>query len=84
VAKAHQTMALTFRKVRRSPRIFLAYRRSDTQWITGRIFDRLRDHFGRSAIFMDIETTPPGVDFREHIARMLKKCNVLVAVIGPH
>jgi hypothetical protein len=84
VAKAHQTMALTFRKVRRSPRIFLAYRRSDTQWITGRIFDRLRDHFGRSAIFMDIEATPPGVDFREHIARMLKKCNVLVAVIGPH
>jgi hypothetical protein len=63
--------------------IFLAYRRGDSKWITGRIFDRLAAHFGRRRVFMDMETIPPGVDFRQHIESALERCQLLVAVVGP-
>jgi TIR domain-containing protein len=76
-------MPLTF-VAGRTTSIFVAYRRGDTKWITGRIFDRLQDHFGKSSVFMDIETTPLGLDFREHIANVLGGCDVVVAVIGPN
>jgi hypothetical protein len=66
------------------PLIFVAYRRGDTKWITARIFDRLEAHFGKSSVFMDVETIPPGLDFRKHIEGILERCGVLVAVIGPH
>jgi hypothetical protein len=66
-----------------APAIFLAYRREDTRWIVGRIFDRLQDHFGKSSVFIDVETIRPGLDFRKSIERILERCDVLVAVIGP-
>ena len=49
------------------PKIFLSYRRQDSVGVAGRIYDRLRAHFGDDAIFMDIDSIPFGVDFREHI-----------------
>jgi hypothetical protein len=67
-----------------TPSIFLAYRREDTRWITGRIFDRLQVHFGKSSIFIDVETILPGMDFRKYIEGILERCDVLIAVIGPH
>ena len=66
------------------PLIFLAYRREDTKGITGRIFDRLQSHFGKTSVFIDVETILPGLDFRQHIERTLDRCDVLVAIIGPH
>lgn len=63
--------------------IFVAYRRGDTKWITGRVFEHLQRHFGKSSVFMDIETMVPGVDFRKHIEEVLHHCTVVVAVVGP-
>jgi len=40
------------------PRITISYRRDDTLDITGRIFDRLAAHFGREAVFRDIDNIP--------------------------
>jgi len=64
------------------PRIFLSYRREDSAGVAGRIFDRLRAHFGNDAVFMDIDTIPFGEDFREHIDAAVSQCEVVLAVVG--
>jgi hypothetical protein len=46
--------------------IILSYRREDTELMVGRICDRLRDHFGRDSVMMDIDSIPYGLDFRKH------------------
>ena len=42
----------------------------------------LRAHFGDDAVFMDIDSIPFGVDFREHIDAAVGQCDVVLAVIG--
>ena len=64
------------------PTMAISYRRSDTAAIAGRIFDRLTAHFGEQAVFMDIDSTPYGVDFRKHIRETLERTDVLIALIG--
>ena len=66
------------------PKISISYRRADSEAMTGRIFDRLAAYYGRDAIFRDIDNIPPGIDFRVHINEMLRKTNILLAVIGPN
>jgi len=51
--------------------------------ITGRIRDRLAQHYGEDSIFMDIDNIPFGMDFRKNIAEALAKNDLLLAVIGP-
>ncbi len=72
--------------------IAISYRREDTGWITGRIFDRLKIHFeksvtdgqkSKSIIFMDYDSMPVGVDFRNHIRGILDDCDLVLAIIGP-
>lgn len=65
------------------PKICLSYRRSDSAAMTGRIFDRLVAHYGRDAIFIDIDSIPYGVDFREHIQTAFKEIEVLLVIVGP-
>lgn len=65
------------------PRITISYRRDDSGVITGRIFDRLAAHYGRDAVFRDIDNIPPGVDFRQHIAKVLDESDILLAIVGP-
>jgi TIR domain len=72
--------------------IAISYRREDTGWITGRIFDRLKNYYEnpanadtkeKSVVFLDYDSTPVGVDFRNYIKRIFDDCDVLLAVIGP-
>jgi hypothetical protein len=63
--------------------IILSYRREDTELMVGRICDRLRDHFGRDSVMMDIDSIPYGLDFRKHIKEALTRCDLMLAVIGP-
>ena len=65
------------------PTIVISYRREDTRWIVGRIFDRLVDHYGHDSIFMDIDGVPAGVDYRDEIRSNLQRSNIVLAVIGP-
>jgi hypothetical protein len=64
-------------------RITISYRRDDSLDITGRIFDRLGTHYGREAVFRDIDDIPPGVDFRSYISQMLDASDIVLAVVGP-
>jgi len=65
------------------PRITISYRRDDSGVITGRIFDRLAAHYGREAVFRDIDDIPPGVDFRRHISGILDDSDIVLAIVGP-
>src|ERR1700722_14799627 len=65
------------------PKICISYRRSDSEGITGRIFDRLVAHYGKDSVFRDIDSVPAGTDFREHVRHVLTETNVLLAVVGP-
>jgi hypothetical protein len=63
-------------------KIFLSYRRSDTQMIAGRVYDRLEAAFGKGRVFYDVDAIPLGVDFRSHIRHSILQCYCLVALIG--
>jgi formylglycine-generating enzyme required for sulfatase activity len=64
------------------PKIFICYRREDSQWPAQLIYNNLVDHFGPESIVFDIDTIPLGVDFREYLNMEVSKCDVLLAVIG--
>jgi hypothetical protein len=68
--------------------IFLSYRRESNSAHAGRLHDFLvagveeQPGFRDGQIFMDIDTIPPGDDFREVIAEAVARCDVLLVVIG--
>jgi uncharacterized protein YecT (DUF1311 family) len=64
-------------------KIAISYRRSDSQDITGRIFDRLAQQYGRDTVFRDIDSIQPGIDFRTQIADALTATDVLLVIVGP-
>jgi uncharacterized protein YecT (DUF1311 family) len=64
-------------------KIAISYRRSDSQDITGRIFDRLVQQYGRDTVFRDIDSIKPGIDFRTQIAAALATTDVLLVIVGP-
>jgi Hsp70 protein/TIR domain/DnaJ C terminal domain len=64
-------------------RVFISYRRSDTRWAAGRLYDRLAEMLGRDNVFFDVSDIEPGEDFVFRIGEIVGKCDVLLAVIGP-
>ena len=56
-------------------RIFISYRRVDSEGYAGRIYDRLAPHFGADAIFMDVDDIPAGVEFSEALDDEKLICN---------
>jgi F-type H+-transporting ATPase subunit delta len=64
------------------PVIIISYRRADSAAIAGRIYDRLVSQYGQNSVFMDIDSIPIGVDFREHISETLRGSDLLLAIIG--
>ena len=64
------------------PNIFISYRRDDEPYAAGHIYERLNLHFEEDDIFFDIDTVPFGVDFREYISGIIRKCDILLVIIG--
>ena len=63
-------------------RVFISYRREETAYAAGWLFDRLVDRFGRGQIFKDIDSIQLGDDFVEVITSAVGSCDVLLALIG--
>lgn len=63
-------------------RIFISYRRADSEAITGRIYDHLAQAFGPDNVFQDVDDIPPGVDFRTYLQNEVGSCDVEIVVIG--
>jgi ABC-type amino acid transport substrate-binding protein len=64
-------------------RIFISYRREDSAYPAGWLFDRLADSYGKGQIFKDVDNIEPGEDFVERITAAVGSCDVLLALIGP-
>ena len=65
-------------------KILISYRREDSAHVTGRIYDRLSQQFGRTAVFKDVDNIPLGIDFRTYLDQQIAKCDVFLAIIGRH
>ena len=63
-------------------RIFIAYRRDDSQGFAGRIHDRLVARFGADSVFRDINDIEPGRPWEEAIDDALGSSDVFVLLIG--
>lgn len=63
-------------------KVFISYRRDDTQAIAGRLYDGLESRLGKDSVFFDIDSIPLGTDFREHVKATLDRCGVLLVLIG--
>jgi uracil-DNA glycosylase family 4 len=64
-------------------RIFINYRRQDSEGYVGRLYDHLLQHFEREDVFMDVDTISPGADFVQVLEEAVSSCDVFIAVIGP-
>jgi hypothetical protein len=65
-----------------SGRIFLSYRREETAYAAGWLYDRLAECFGDGQVFKDVDSIELGDDFVEAIVTAVGSCDVLLALIG--
>lgn len=63
-------------------RIFISYRRSDSQSQANGLNDGLRHRMQNARVFMDIDSIPIGADFEEHIRGEIEQCQVALILIG--
>ena len=63
-------------------RIFISYRREDTAYPAGWLFDRLSEHFNAGEVFKDVDSIELGDDFVKEITAAVGSCDVLLALIG--
>jgi hypothetical protein len=63
-------------------RIFISYRREETAYPAGWLYDRLADRFGAGQVFKDVDSIQLGDDFVEVITEAVGSCDVLLALIG--
>jgi hypothetical protein len=63
-------------------RIFLCYRRDDTRWVAGRLYDELRQRYGPEQVFQDITAIRPGIRYTDQIQEEISRCDVLVVMMG--
>ncbi|MEU7811083.1 TIR domain-containing protein [Pseudonocardia sp. NPDC049154] len=69
-------------QLRRRPRIFLSYRRSDSAAATAAVYAALSERYHARNVFMDVHTIHPGRDFRREIARVIARCDAAFVIIG--
>jgi hypothetical protein len=62
-------------------RIFISYRREETAYPAGWLYDRLRVRYA-GQVFKDVDNIEPGDDFVAAITRAVAACDVLLALIG--
>src|SRR5881397_2870490 len=62
--------------------IFISYRREETAYPAGWIYDRLVEHYGRRSVFKDIDSLAPGDDYVVALTDEVAACDVLLAIIG--
>ena len=66
-----------------SGRGFISYRRDDSRWQARPIQEAFCRVVPRDHVFMDIDSIPPGANFRKVLKDWVDGCDVLLALIGP-
>jgi TIR domain/Kelch motif len=63
-------------------RIFVSYRREETAYPAGWLYERLADRYGGGQVFTDVDSIELGDDFVEVITTAVGSCDVLLALVG--
>jgi hypothetical protein len=63
-------------------RIFVSYRRADLDDDVARLRQVLQTRFGEDNVFFDVQSIRPGEVFADRIQTAIRKCDVVLAVIG--
>jgi hypothetical protein len=63
-------------------RIFISYRREDSEYLAGWLYERLCADFGSDSVFKDVDSIDPGDDYLRVIEEAVGSCQVLLALIG--
>ena len=63
-------------------RIFISYRRQDSAYPAGWLYDRLAEQYGSEKVFKDVDSIELGDDFVETITNAVGSCDILLALIG--
>jgi TIR domain len=64
------------------PKVFLSYRRSDSQMVAGRLREWLLQHLGRGTVFRDKDSIGAGADWTRAIHDGLRGDTIVLALIG--
>src|SRR5688572_5660027 len=67
---------------KRSPYLFISYRRDDSQWIARALHHHLTERFGSHCVFMDRLEIRGGDDLGGKIERALSEATVVLAIVG--
>jgi len=63
--------------------IFISYRRVGAQAQARAVFERLRNEFGASEVFIDVDGIELGLKFVDVLNKQLHDCQVMLALIDP-
>jgi WD40 repeat protein len=74
-------------QLRRKPKFFINYRQSDSLSECQEIYEALSRRYGRSRVFKDSETLPPGKNFLHalgmtNLPKLIRRCDCMLALIG--
>ena len=64
-------------------RVFISYRRSDTDADAGRLFSDLAAVIGEDSLFKDVDHVPLGADVEEHIRAAIAASVLIIVIVGP-
>jgi hypothetical protein len=64
-------------------KIFIRYRREDTESVANHLKSELEKYVGKGKVFLDSKGIQPGRDWRDVLQRSVKGSDCLLALIGP-
>jgi hypothetical protein len=64
-------------------KIFISYRREDTESVANHLKSELEKYVGKGKVFLDSKGIQPGRDWRDVLQRSVKGSDCLLALIGP-
>jgi len=64
------------------PTIFISYRREDSAYITGRIYESVAARFGKENVSIDVNSLRGGDDYRAQLEALVRSSTIMLVVIG--
>ncbi len=64
-------------------KVFISYRRDDSKYQARMVHTAFCQTVPRDHVFMDVDSIPPGANFRKILKDWVDQCEILLALIGP-
>ena len=63
-------------------KVFISYRRMDSQIESQSIYESLVSEIGEENVFFDVDSIPYGVNFKTYLDGMISDCTVMLVMLG--